>query len=94
MVDLKDAVRRAKEYAVQVLELDPAEMLLEEIRPSDDQHWLITLSFNSRIQTKSASDVEKRMWQITPSAVEREYKSFRINKVTGDVEGMFNVQVA
>jgi len=93
MVDLKEAVRRAKEYAVQVLELDPGEMLLEEVRPSNEL-WSITLSFNSRKGVKTSGPLADQMRQFRPYDDDREFKLFQINKNTGDVEGMFNVQTA
>ncbi len=89
MVDLKEAIRRAKDYAAQVLELSPPDMLLEEVRSSDDKYWSITLSFNARVPRKRGPTLESFMRSYDD---DREFKSFRINKDTGDVEGMFNVQ--
>jgi hypothetical protein len=88
MVDVRQAIQRAKEYAIQVLELDPKEMLLEEIRPSNDA-WGITLSFNSRTGPVFRNEFTKL---IRPYDETREFKTFQVNKTTGDVEGMFNVQ--
>jgi hypothetical protein len=88
MVDVKQAIQRAKDYAIQVLELDPKEMLLEEIRPSSDV-WGITLSFNSRTGPVARNEFAKL---IRPYDETREFKTFQVNKVTGEVEGMFNVQ--
>jgi hypothetical protein len=91
MVDLKDAVRRVKEYAAHALEIDQGEMLLEEILPTDLEHWSITLSFNSRLGPQLRADISKLLY---PYSDRREYKSFRVNKQTGDVEGMFNSHAA
>lgn len=96
MVDLKEAIRRAKEYAIQVLELDPREILLEEVKPSND-HWSITLSFNSRMGPKAAGPFAPVM-PFAPLALpileNREFKSFLIKRDTGEVDGMFNASAA
>jgi hypothetical protein len=93
MVDLKDAIRRAKEYAIQVLELDPAEILLEEVVPSND-HWSITLSFNSRMGPKVVGPLAEYARRASPWPENREFKSFRIKRDTGEVDGMFNASAA
>jgi len=92
MIDLQQAIQIAKEYAMRVLEVNPNEILLEEIVPSKE-HLKITLSFHARRKLPSPNIAE--IMRATPSIYDdREFKSFKLNKDTGDVEGMFNVQPA
>jgi hypothetical protein len=94
MVDVKQAIQRAKEYAVQILEVDPEEILLEEIQPSAE-NWTITLSFRARGGMRNIHALASLGDSGIPVRQKydyRELKSFRINRTTGEVEGMYNVQ--
>jgi len=90
MIDAKQAIQRAKEYAVQYLQVDPQEMLLEEIRALGD-HWIITLSFPAR-GAGGFHPLAGAMAPVRQRYDYRELKSFNVSQTTGEVEGMFNVQ--
>jgi hypothetical protein len=85
MIDIKKAIEIAKDYAADLLQVDRTDLLLEEVHWSEE-YWEITLSFNDRI-----------IGAGNPLAVmakrNREFKSFRVRKETGDIQGMSNVPV-
>jgi hypothetical protein len=101
MIGIKEAIAKAKEFAAQILDVSSDEMLLEEIR-SSDQYWDITLSFNSRLGKKPSNEFTAAMEAMrtaqtllspkTPFDLNRELKTFRVTKLTGNVEEMFIVQ--
>ena len=92
MVDVKQAILRAKEYAVQFLEVDPEDILLEEIRPFPER-WDITLSYPARGRlTRPSLSLGDSVSPVRQKYDYRELKSFTVNKTTGEVEGMFNAQ--
>lgn len=78
MVDVKQAAEKARAYAGDVLGVD--DFLLEEVE-SDQDVFKITLSFPDR---KLASAVNP----LVKAAVRREYKTFDIDKNTGEIKGM------
>ncbi|MGD0540164.1 MAG: hypothetical protein ABSB33_01470 [Tepidisphaeraceae bacterium] len=91
MIDIKQAIQRAKEYAVQMLEVDPKELLLEEVRASN-KRWIITLSFRARGMLHFDHPLGDSQYSIRSKYDQRELKSFNVNRATGEVEGMINVQ--
>ncbi|WP_027882179.1 hypothetical protein [Meiothermus rufus] len=82
MIDAKEAVKIATEY-IQTLfaERQIPELRLEEVELSpDNQFWEVTLSFVVREPTAYLS--------LGEAARTREYKVFRINAETGQVQSM------
>ncbi len=82
MIDVKEAVKIATEY-IQTLfaERQIPELRLEEVELSpDNQFWEVTLSFVVREPTAYLS--------LGDAARTREYKVFRINAETGQVQSM------
>ena len=80
MVDVKQAIAKAKAYAAEVL--GESELLLEEVHSSEDR-FKITLSFPERRSPKLTNInpmLSQRAW-----SQEREYKSFDVDKRSGDV---------
>lgn len=93
MIDVKTAVSSAHQYLQSVQEMFGGsldDLRLEEVELSEDKHaWLITLGYD--LPVKSRSHLEEL---LTPSALTskkifvREYKMFRVNAETGEVESM------
>lgn len=85
MIDLKTAVTSAYEYLNSIQDLignQLQDLRLEEVELSDDRKfWLITLGFEAPARTKVPLGLE-----IAGS--HRNYKIFRINSETGEVEAM------
>jgi hypothetical protein len=82
MLEVKEAVRIATEY-IQTLfsEKQIPELRLEEVELTpDNQFWEVTLSFVVREPTAYLS--------LGDAARTREYKVFRINAETGQVQSM------
>ncbi|MBO1437913.1 hypothetical protein [Meiothermus sp. CFH 77666] len=82
MLEVKEAVKIATEY-IQTLFTDKQipELRLEEVELSpDNQFWEVTLSFVVREPTAYLS--------LGDAARTREYKIFRINAETGQVQSM------
>ena len=80
-IDVKKAVNAARGYLNDMSPLIGAEVKdirLEEVELTDQQDfWLITLGFNRRVNGP-----------IIPNQYERDYKLFKVNALTGDVEAM------
>lgn len=82
MLEVKEAVRIATEY-IQTLfnEKQIPELRLEEVEATpDNRFWEVTLSFVVREPTAYLS--------LGDAARTREYKIFRINAETGQVQSM------
>lgn len=82
MLEVKEAVKVATEY-IQTLfaEKQIPELRLEEVELSQDsQFWEVTLSFVTREPTAYLS--------LGDAARTREYKVFRVNAETGQVQSM------
>lgn len=92
MIGVKDAVSSAYQYlqSVQNLIGDQLEDLrLEEVELSEDQQsWLITLGYD--IPVKNRSQIEELLspQNLSRKIFKREYKLFRVNSETGEVEAM------
>lgn len=78
MVDVKQAIANAKEYAHKLL--DTEDLLLEEVHSLDDK-FEITLSFPAR----PFGLVNPSLFRGRPP---REYKTFEVDKESGLVLGM------
>ncbi|GAB4280184.1 MAG: hypothetical protein Fur0025_07960 [Oscillatoriaceae cyanobacterium] len=88
-IDVRAAVRAAANYLQSIQDLIPAENLrLEEVEISEDQNfWLITLGFNEAKKEQPNLNNSLFMAGITPNET-RQYKIFRVNSHTGEVEAM------
>lgn len=86
MVDVKSAITAARDYIKEIQGLldNPLENLrLEEVeRTEDDKYWLITLGYDDPEGLKHIPAF------LTPETKlsSREYKLFRINSESGQVE--------
>lgn len=93
-IDVKEAVRLAKDFAANLLEAEKVSRLgLEAVERSEDgRYWLVTLGFSRpwdypkyRRRPRTALD------DILPSAdsePDREYKVFKVDAESGEVVGM------
>ena len=94
MIDVKTAVNAAYEYIRSLQDIIGSslpDLRLEEVELSNDKSfWLITLGFDipkkppkSRLENLIPTSLAS-----TPALYEREYKLFKVNSETGEVEAM------
>lgn len=92
-IDVKEAVRLAKEFASSLLESEKISNLgLEAVeRTEDGQHWLVTLGFSRPWASFGARRSESPLDQVLPfrgPQPEREYKVFKVDAESGEVVAM------
>ena len=89
MIDVKEAVRVATDYLMQLYE--PAQLhdiLLEEVALSDDEkYWYVTLGFS---RPMPSTELMRALTENIVKQVkyQREYKVFQIDSATGQVRSM------
>jgi len=86
-VDVRNAVGAAQNYIASLQDMigRPEDLRLEEAELSEDkQYWLITLGFN-RLVDKTSNPLADLM---ATRNYERDYKVFKINAQTGEVQSM------
>lgn len=95
MIDVATAVRNASEYFKEIevsLNGSPPENLrLEEVEKSEDaDHWLITLGYDARSALPPSPSILRPTLFTNDDkwTYVREYKLFRINTSTGEIESM------
>lgn len=91
-IDVKEAVRLAKEFASSLLDTERISNLgLEAVEKTEDgQHWLVTLGF-SRPWASAVQKPESPLDQVLPfrgPQPDREYKVFKVDAESGDVVAM------
>jgi hypothetical protein len=95
-IDVKQAVRLAKEFAAGIYEKERISRLgLEAVeRTEDGKYWLVTLGFarpwsaKPRKQDVLKSFDETMRGIVREPRLEREYKVFRVDAQSGAVVGM------
>ncbi len=97
-IDVKEAVRLAKEFATGIYEKEKISRLgLEAVeRTEDGRYWLVTLGFSrpwttprsTQRQDPLRSPFEQAFHESRKPMVEREYKVFRVDAQSGEVIGM------
>ena len=91
MIELKDAVRAAREAAAEYFESERIEDLrLEEFeRSEDDKYWLITMGYDV-IKPRLRKTVLENALNIPPTGLEysRVYKQFVVDSESGEVTSM------
>jgi len=92
-IDVKEAVRRAKDFAVILFEPEKISRLgLEGVERSEDgRYWLVTLGFARPHLLPDKQSSHSPLDQIFPRPepqAEREYKVFRIDAQSGEVIGV------
>lgn len=86
-VDVRSAVGAAQKYIASLQDMigRPEDVRLEEAELSEDkQYWLITLGFN-RLVDKTSNPLADL---VAIPNYERDYKVFKINAQTGEVQSM------
>jgi len=94
-IDIKEAVRRAKEFAATLFAPERISQLgLEAVERSEDgRHWLVTLGFTRPHlvsvprKTRPFSPLDEVLPRPKPKP-EREYKVFRVDTHSGEVVGV------
>jgi hypothetical protein len=86
MIDVKQAISSAREYAQNIL--GTPDLLLEEVRSSDDS-FEITFSFPERIEGHGVAQFGRPRVNHA-----REYKNFDVDKESGQVTGMSIREIA
>jgi hypothetical protein len=94
-IDIKEAVRRAKEFAATLFEPEKISKLgLEAVERSEDgRYWLVTLGFarphlfSVPRKTRPISPLDEILPRPKPKP-EREYKVFRVDTQSGEVVGV------
>ncbi|MBN3898531.1 MAG: hypothetical protein HWQ41_25675 [Nostoc sp. NOS(2021)] len=94
MIDVKTAVNAAHEYIKSMQDMmgsSLGDLRFEEVELSEDKSfWLITLGFDIPKKPPKSRLEELIPISIAPTLVlyEREYKLFKVNSQTGEVEAM------
>jgi hypothetical protein len=88
MIDVKGAVKVASSYLRDLYDKAQIEdVLLEEVRQSDDErYWLVTMGFSRPIPP--SQNVFERALEAYSPRMKREYKVFEIDSTSGDVRAM------
>lgn len=96
-IDVKQAIKLAKEFAAMLYEPEQISQLgLEAVeRTEDGKHWLVTLGFSRpwsrprrRRQDPLKSPLEQALEYSTQIQKDREYKVLRVDAQTGEVVSM------
>ncbi len=89
MMGVKEAVRIAADYLASLYEgKDLRDVLLEEVRLSDDgQYWLVTMGFSRKVLKSMFLE------ELGSEDFKREYKVFEVSAETGEVRSMSIRQV-
>jgi hypothetical protein len=89
MIDVKGAVKVATSYLAELYDkAQIQDVLLEEVRQSEDErYWLVTMGF-SRPVPPSQNAFEKLLEGYNGPQMKREYKVFEIDSTSGDVLAM------
>ncbi|MEH2366055.1 hypothetical protein [Nostoc sp.] len=94
MIDVKTAVNAAYQYIKSIQDMMGSsleDLRLEEVELSEDKDfWLIVLGFNIPKKLPKNRFEDLIPISIAPTIVlyEREYKLFKVNSQTGEVEAM------
>lgn len=89
MIDIKTAVGSAYKYAQDMIGDQLEDLRLEEVELSEDRHfWLITLGYDVLVKNRSQLEEILTPPNFPKKIFRREYKLFRVNSETGDVEAM------
>jgi len=87
MVDLKASAGKAVEFFNSVYPEPHNSVLVEEVDLSDDgKYWLITLGYNVRVSPEVQTAFD--LGQMLETRMRREYKTFKIDRKTGQVISM------
>jgi hypothetical protein len=93
MIDVKAAVESAYQYFQDIQNLvgeKLEDLRLEEVELSEDKHsWLITLGYDRPVKSRSQlEELLASQISLKEKIFKREYKLFKVNSDTGEVESM------
>jgi len=84
MIDLKEAIERAKQFITE-LNGEPEQFQVEEVFLSEDKKkWVVTISYYTKIDTPNNLQKALGFQNL------RTYKRIEIDNETKDVVGIFN----
>ena len=87
MIDVKTSTKAAAEFFNSVYPAPHNGVLLEEIELSDDEkYWLITLGYNVRVNPEDHTPLD--LSALLGVKLRREYKTFKVDRETGDIKAM------
>lgn len=86
MIEVKEAIQKAVEFAEQIYGGKPADVRVEEVDSTDDI-WLITLSFEVLARAPGLP-IPVPSARLDLMVHERQYKIFQVNKSDGRVQSM------
>jgi hypothetical protein len=91
MIDVKQAIRTARDYVRMIYDTDEfplTNLLLEEVEPSEDgQYWYITYGFDVPTQPARAARGQASLWD-GESYSTRMYKTIMVRTDDGVAEAM------
>jgi hypothetical protein len=88
MIDLKEAIERAKQFIIE-LNGEPEEFQVEEVMLSDDRkNWLVTISYYKKLQ--SPNELQKTLGLENQRAYKRVVIDNETENVIGLIDGYFN----
>jgi len=90
MIDVKEAVRIASDYLVQLYDASQLhDVLLEEVALSEDEeYWYVTIGFTRNIPSTDPMKAMTETILNQKKYTSREYKVFQIDSATGQVRSM------
>ena len=91
MIDIRTAVNAAHNYLLSIQDImgDIQDLRLEEVELAEDKkYWMITLGFDIPVKNKSAFAIVAGLTKQEEKIFKREYKLFKVNSETGEVEAM------
>ena len=78
LVHVREAVAKARSYLSEIMQVPAEQLLLEEIEPSEDDHfWMVTFSYAPPAGSSLAEAIRGKV-----------YKTVKIDAVTGDFESV------
>jgi hypothetical protein len=88
MVDVKQAVSKAKGYLEDMYQIDQfKDVLVEEVDLSEDnKYWNVTIGFTRRQESTSGGPMATLIGQS--AEFKREFKVFQIDAESGDLRSM------
>lgn len=91
MITIKEAVKKAREYAAELYEGEAIKNLLleEAVFDESEKNWLITLGYDSsRVKREVPSGLASTLTSMSKEETLREYKTFSIHGESGELVSM------
>jgi hypothetical protein len=84
MISIRDAAKRALDFYKEIYPSTSGELIEEVELDESKQYWLITLSFLGTVSDNTMSPLSA----VLQPKYERNYKIFKVNANSGNVESM------